>query len=135
MSLSFLPPSSSAFVSSHAHGFSRQMQNPLLKSHELQPALALVSGNDGTFELTVNAVKLGFVVDDVLVEISILYNIGLETPVISTFDHIKEDEVRRGQPLKGLMDPVSEGLRRVSCVLGHCIDLTDMGEVVRAIFC
>jgi len=66
----------------------------------------LVPGNDGTFELAVGAIKLGFVVDDALVEISILHNIGFEPPIIHALDCIKESSIARGQPLKGLVEPM-----------------------------
>ncbi len=81
-----------------------------------------------------NAVKLGFVVDDVLVEISVPHNISLEAPIVCALNCIKEDKVGTGQPLKGFMDPMGERLCRVSCVLGCCINLADVGEVVRTIF-
>jgi len=66
----------------------------------------LITGNDGALELTVDAVELGFVVDDMLIEISIPHNVGLEAPIICALNHIKEDSVGSSWPLKGLMDPV-----------------------------
>jgi len=63
-------------------------------------------GNDGTFEFTVNLVELGLVVDDVFIEISIPYNVSLEAPIVHVLDHIKEDKVGSGQPLKGFVDPM-----------------------------
>jgi len=99
-----------------------------------QLALTLIAGNDGAFELTVDVVKLSFVVDDMFVKISIPHNVSLEAPIVHALNHIKEDSIGTGQPLKGFVDPMGERLCRVSCVLGCCINLADVGEVVRTIF-
>ena len=72
----------------------------------LKPTPALVTSDDGTFELTVGAIELGLVVDDMLVEISIPHNIGFKAPVVCILDHIKEGSIARGQPLKGFMEPM-----------------------------
>ncbi len=82
------------------------MQNPLEKSHTLQVALALVSGDDGTLELSMCVVELGLVGDDLLVKTSKPHNISFEPPVVHSLDCIKEGSVSRGRPLKGLMDPM-----------------------------
>ncbi len=103
---SFLPSPSSVLVGGHPHEFSCQMQNPLRNSHAFKPTPALISGDDSTLELTVSAIELGFVVDDALIEISILHNIGFKTPVICVLDCIKEGSIARGQPLKGLVEPM-----------------------------
>jgi len=66
----------------------------------------LVSGNDGAFEFTVSAVKLGFVGDDALIEGPESDNVSLEPPIVHSLDHIKEGSVARGWPLKGFMDPM-----------------------------
>ncbi len=79
-------------------------------------------------------VKLGFVVDDTFAEISILHNVGFKAPIICVLDHIKEDSVARGWPLKGFMEPMGYRLCRVSCVLGHCINFAGVGEVMRTVF-
>ncbi len=63
-------------------------------------------GDDSTLELAVGAIKLGLVADDMLIKISILHNISLETPVISILDCIKEGSIARGQPLKGFVEPM-----------------------------
>ncbi len=93
-------------VGGHVHGFPCQMRNLFRNSCTFEPAPALTPGDDGTLELAVSTVKLGFVVDDTLVEISIPHNIGLEAPVIRALDCIKEGSVARGWPLKGLVEPV-----------------------------
>ncbi len=110
------------------------MQNPFGKSCTLQPAFTLILGNDGTFELAVSVVELGFVVDEALVKISILHNVSFETPIVCVLDCIKEDSIARGWPLKGFMEPMGYRLCRVSCVLGHRINFADMGEVIRTVF-
>ena len=66
----------------------------------------MVTGDDGTLELTVGAIELGLVVNDVLVEISIPHNVGFKTPIIHILDHIKEGSVARGRPLKGFVEPM-----------------------------
>ncbi len=106
MSLSLFPSPSSAFVGGHVHGFSHQMQNLFGNSHTLEPSPALIVGDDGTLEFTVSVVKLGLVVDDTLVEISILHNIGFKAPIIHILDCIKEGSIARGWPLKGFMEPM-----------------------------
>ncbi len=82
------------------------MQNLLGKSCAFQPSLALVLGNDGAFELTMGAIELGLVGDDMLIKSSKLHNIGFEPPVVHNLDCIKEGSMARGQPLKGLVDPM-----------------------------
>ena len=82
------------------------MQNPLEKSHTLQVALVLVSGDDGTLELSMCVVELGLVGDDLLVKTSKPHNISFESPVVCSFDCIQEGGIARGRPLKGLMDPM-----------------------------
>ena len=106
MSLSFLSSPTSVFVGGHVHGFPCQMWNLLGKSCVFEPAFALVLGDDCTFELTVSVVKLGFIVDNPLIEISIPHNISFKPPVIHILDCIKEDSIARGWPLKGFVDPM-----------------------------
>src|SRR6266403_787801 len=99
----------------------------------LQTTLALVSGDDGPFELAVGAIELGLVGEDTLIEGPESHNIGLQSPVVSGLDGVEEGGVRGGGPLKGLVDPVRQWLCRVSCILGGGIDLTYVREVVRAV--
>src|SRR6266403_1323954 len=110
------------------------MRNPLSKTRALQTAPALVSGDDGTLEFAMSAVELGLVAEDALVEGPESHDVGLESPVVGGSDGLEEGGVGGGGPLKGLVDPVREGLCRVSCILGGGIDLADMREVVRAVF-
>ncbi len=95
----------------------------------------MVSGDDGAFELAVGVVELGLVGQDVFVEGSESHDVGFEPPVVGGFDGVEEGSVPRGGPLKGLVDPVRQWLRRVSCILGGCIDLAHVREVVRAVLC
>ncbi len=82
------------------------MRNPLGKSCALQPSSALVSGDDGAFELAVGSVELGLVGDDVLVKGPESHNISLEPPIVCSLDCIKEGSVSGGWPLKGFVDPM-----------------------------
>jgi len=82
------------------------MQNPLGKSRAFQASSALVSGDDGAFELPVGAIELDFVGDDALVKSSKPHNVGLEPPVVHSLDCIKEGSIARGWPLKGFVDLV-----------------------------
>src|SRR6266478_7188455 len=132
-SSSILPSPASPGVGGHSLRFSRQMRNPFGKTCALQTALTLVSGDDGAFELAMGAVELGLIGEDSLVEGPESYDVGLEPPVVGGFDGIEEGGVSGGGPLKGLMDPVGQGLCRVSCILGGGIDLAYVREVVRAI--
>src|SRR6266478_4185472 len=102
--------------------------------HALQTAPALVSGDDCPLELAVGAVELGLVGEDALVEGSEPHDVGFQPPIVSSLDGVEEGGVSGGGPLKGLMDPVWEWLCRVSCILGGCIDLAHVREVVRAVF-
>src|SRR6266403_2834124 len=99
-------PLVTASVSWHTCWFSCQMRNLLGKLCTFQPSLAVVLGDDGTFEFTVGAVELGLVGDDALVESSKPHNVGLEPPVVRSLDCIKEGSIARGWPLKGLVDPM-----------------------------
>src|SRR6266446_8914312 len=132
-SSSLLPSPMGSVAGGHAERFSRQMRNPFGKSCALQPAPTLVSGDDGTFELTMCMVELGLIGQDALVEGSEPHDVGFESPVVGGPDGVEEGSVPGGGPLKGLMDPVRQWLRRVSCILGGCIDLAYVREVVRAI--
>jgi len=82
------------------------MRNLLGKSRALQPSSALVSGDDGAFELAVGAIELCLVGDDTLVEGPESYDVSFEPPIVRGLDHIKEGSVSRGWPLKGFMDPM-----------------------------
>ncbi len=82
------------------------MRNPLGKSHALQPSSALVSGDDGAFELAMSAVELGFIRDDAFVKGSESDNVSFEPPIVRSLDHIKEGSISGGWPLKGFMDPM-----------------------------
>ncbi len=106
MSSSFLPPSASMFVGGHAHGFSHQMQNPLQKLCTFQSTFTLVMGDDSALELIVDLIELGFIVDDSLIDIPVVHDISLETPITHVLDCIKEDKVGSGWPLNGLVDPM-----------------------------
>ncbi len=86
--------------------FSCQMRNPLGKSRTLQPASALIPGDDGAFELAMGAVELGLVGQDALVEGPEAHDIGFEPPVVGGFDGVEEGSVSGGGPLKGLVDPM-----------------------------
>src|SRR6266404_2092098 len=99
----------------------------------LQTTLALVSGNDGPFELAMGAIELGLVGEDTLVEGPESHNIGLQSPVVGGLDGVEEGGVSGGGPLKGFVDPVRQWLCRVSCILGGRIDLAYVREVVRAV--
>src|SRR6266436_4235109 len=105
-SLSFLPSPAGPLTSRHACWFSCQMQNPLGKSHALQPSSALVSGDDGAFEFAMSAVELCLVGNDVLVEGPESHNVRLEPTIVCSLDHIKEGSVSSGWPLKGFVDPM-----------------------------
>src|SRR6266446_6346027 len=102
-SSSLLPSPAGVSICRHACRFSCHMRNPLGKSHALQPSSALVSGDNGAFELPVGAVELGFVGDDMLVELSKADNVSLEPPIIRSLDCIKEGSVSGGWPLKGFV--------------------------------
>src|SRR6266446_4672364 len=132
-SSSLLPSPASPGVGGHTLWFSRQMRNPVSETCALQTALALVSGDDGAFELAMSAVELGLVGEDTLVEASESHNIGLEPPVVGGFDGIEEGGIGGGGSLKGFADPVRQWLCRVSCILGGGIDLAYEREVVRAV--
>src|SRR6266478_8880533 len=106
MSSSLLPSPAGSVAGGHAEWFSRQMQNLFGKSCALQPASTLVSGDDGTFELTMCTVELGLIGQDALVEGSEPHDVGLKPPVVGGPDGVEEGSVPRGGPLKGLMDPV-----------------------------
>jgi len=82
------------------------MRNPLGKSRALQPSSALVSGDDGAFELAVGAVELGLVGNDALVEESKADNVSFEPPIVRNLDRIKEGSISGGWPLKGFVDPM-----------------------------
>src|SRR6266478_9707086 len=105
-SSSFLPSPVSPLASWHMCWFSCQMRNPLGKSCALQPSLALVSGDDGAFELPMGAIELGLVGNDALVEGSESHNVSFEPPIVCSNDRIKEGNVSRGWPLRGLVDPM-----------------------------
>src|SRR6266403_286039 len=132
-STSILPSPASPGVGGHSLRFSRQMRNPVGKTCALQAPLALVSGDDGTLELTVGTVELGLVGQDALVEGSEPHDVGFESPVVGGSDGVEECGVSGGGPLKGLVDPVRHWLCRVSCILGGGIDLAYVREVVRAV--
>src|SRR6266446_314918 len=106
MSSSFLPSPASPGVGGHSLRFSRQMRNPFSKTRALQAAPALVSGDDGPFELAVGVIELSLVGEDALVEGSESHNIGLQPPVVSGFDGVEEGSIPGGGPLKGFVDPV-----------------------------
>src|SRR6266403_5726925 len=99
-SSSLLPSPVGSSTSRHARRFSCQMRNPLGKLHALQPSSALVSGDDGAFELAMGAVELGLVSNDALVEESKADNVSLKPPIIHSLDHVKEGSVSGGWPLK-----------------------------------
>ncbi len=82
------------------------MRNPLGKSCALQATLALVSGDDGAFELPMGVIELSLIGDDLLVEGPKSHDIGFKPPVISSLDRIKEGSKARGRPLKGFVDPM-----------------------------
>ena len=82
------------------------MQNPLGKSRAFQASSALVSGDDGAFELPVGVIKLDFVGDDVLVEGPKPLDISFKPPIVCSLDCVKDGSVARGWPLKGFMDPM-----------------------------
>ncbi len=82
------------------------MRNPLRKSRALQPSLALVSGDDGAFELSVGAIELGLVGNDALIEGPELHNVSFKPPIVRSLDRIKEGNISRGWPLKGFVDPM-----------------------------
>src|SRR6266436_6213282 len=132
-STSILPSPASPGVGGHLLRFSRQMRNPVGKTCALQTPLALVSGDDGTLELTMGTVELGLIGEDALVEGPESHDVGLESPIVSGFDSVEEGGVGGGGPLKSLVDPVGHGLCRISCILGGGIDLAYVREVVRAV--
>src|SRR6266403_2436782 len=109
------------------------MRNPVGKTCAFQPPLALVSGDDGSLELGVGAVELGLIGEDALIEGSESHDVGLESPVVGASDGVEERGVSGGGPLEGLVDPMRQRLCRVSCILGGCIDLAHVWEVVRAV--
>ncbi len=96
MSPSLLPSPTSLVAGGHTLQFSCQMQNPFGKSYTLQPASALVSGDDGAFEFAVGAVELGLVGHDTLVEGPESHNVSLEPPIIRSLDCAKEGSVSGG---------------------------------------
>src|SRR6266446_4433798 len=100
-SSSLLPSPAGPLICRHAQWFFCQMRNPLRKSRALQPSSALVSGDDGAFELPVGAVELRLVGDDMLIEGPEPLNISLKPPIVHSLDRIKEGSVSRGWPLKG----------------------------------
>ena len=110
-----------------------QMRNPFGKTRAFESALTLVLGDDGAFELAMGSVELGLVGEDALVEGSESHNIGLQSPVVGGLDGVEEGGVSGSGTLKGLVDPVRHRLCRVSCILGGCIDLAHVREVVRAV--
>src|SRR6266436_4260329 len=132
-SSSFLPSPASPGVGGHSLQLSRQMRNPLSKTRTFEAALALVAGDDGALEFAVGAVKLGLVGQDPLVEGAESHDVGLESPVVGSFDGVEEGGVSGGGPLKGFADPVRHWFCRVSCILGGGIDLAYVQEVVRAV--
>src|SRR6266436_4655624 len=105
-SSSLLPSPASPGVGGHTLRLSCQMRNPFGKTRALEPALTLVSGDDGTLEFTMSAVELGLVGQDAFVEGSESYDVGLESPVVGGFDGVEEGSVPGGGPLKGLVDPM-----------------------------
>src|SRR6266403_1028752 len=109
------------------------MRNPVGKTCAFQPAFALVSGDDGALELGVGAVELSLIGEDALVEGPESHDVGFKPPVVGGSDGVEEGSVSGGGPLKGLVDPVRQWLCRVSCILGGCIDLAYVWEVVRAV--
>ncbi len=82
------------------------MRNLLGKSCALQLSSALVSGDDGTLELSMGVVELCLVGNDALVEGPESHNVSLEPPIVCSLDRIKEGSKSRGRPLKGFMDPM-----------------------------
>src|SRR6266446_10652719 len=132
-SSSFLPSPASPGVDGHPLRLSRQMRNPFSNTRALQTTPALVSGDDGSFELAVGAIELGLVGEDALVEGPESHDIGLESPVVGGFDGVEEGSVSGGGPLKGLVDPVGHWLCRVSGILRTGVDLADMREVMGAV--
>ncbi len=110
------------------------MRNPFSNTCALQPAPALVSGDDGPFEFAVGAVELGLVGEDAFVEGPEPHDIGFQSPVVDGLDGVEEGGVSGGGPLKGLVDPVRQGFCRFRCILGGRIDLSHVREVVRPVF-
>src|SRR6266403_489781 len=106
MPSSFLPSPASPGVGGHPLRFSCQMRNPFCKTRALEPALALVSGNDGAFEFAVSAVELGLVGQDAFVEGAESNDIGFQPPVVGGFDGVEEGSIPSGGPLKGFVDPM-----------------------------
>src|SRR6266403_1230349 len=100
---SLLPSPGSPITGGHTLRLSCQMRNPFGKSHALQPASTLVSGDDSAFELAVGAVELGLVGHDALIEGPESHNVSLEPPIVRSLDCIKEGSVSSGRPLKGLV--------------------------------
>ncbi len=66
----------------------------------------MVPGNDGALELTVGAVELGLVGQDVFIEGPEAHNVSFESPVVGGFDGIEEGSISGGGPLKGFVDPM-----------------------------
>src|SRR6266478_1437713 len=122
-SSSLLPSPASPDVGGHALQFSGQMRNPFCKTRAFEPAAALVLGDDRAFELAMSMIELGFISQDALVEGLESYDISLESPVVGGLDGVEESCIPGGGPLKGFVDPMGQRLRRVSCILGGCIDL------------
>src|SRR6266436_8164499 len=105
-SSSLLPSPASLGVGGHPLRFSGQMRNPFCKTRALELATALVSGDDGAFELAVGVIELGLVGQDTFVEGPKAYDVGLESPVVSGFDGVEEGSIPGGGPLKGFVDPM-----------------------------
>ncbi len=106
------------------------MQNPLGKSHRLQPSNGLKLGILGCGEGGVVEVELGFEGEDVFVELVVAEDLGIKPPVIKVLYSPVEFLILDGCPLKGLPNPKGKNFWRVeSAVLRGSIDLLDVGEV------
>ena len=106
------------------------MQNPLRKSCSFQPGNALGVGSLGCMHVGMVKIELGFVMEDLLIKISIPHNFGVKPPVANTFDHFLEDVVMSSCPLKGFREPVWENFWQVSrAVTRLSIYLYDIREV------
>src|SRR6266403_6350077 len=103
---SLLPSPMSPGIGGHTLQLSCQMRTPFGKTRAFEAASALVSGDDGAFELTMGVIKLGLVGQDTLVKGSEAHNVGFESPIVGGFDGIEEGSVSGGGPLKGLVDPM-----------------------------
>src|SRR6266478_3277686 len=105
-SSSLLPSPASLGVGGHALRLSCQMRNPFSKTRAFEAASALVTGDNGALELTVSAVELGLIGQDVFIEGPEAHDVGFESPVVGSFDGVEEGSVSGGGPLKGLVDPM-----------------------------